>query len=706
MAGINQFSMKSKLMTLLMGVSLGSVLLLGILSWVRLKAVFQTQVFEHLTSVRSSKGREVEAYITNLRDYMKVLSEDRTMVAAMVNFSAAYRALQNESIPNDWIETIETYYARDFLPALAENVEGPQIVANYRPLSQASQYLQYHYVANSAASDEGVDTVTTDSSGYAQQHAIYHPIFQNLIDTFGYGDLYLIDFNSGEIVYSVNKRPDYATSLDRGPYRRSSLADVVEAVRDNPGRGFVQVVDFEPYVPNLVAPAAFFAAPIFNGPHIVGIVALQLPPERLNDILVGTQNWVDEGLGETGQVYLVGEDAQMRSVSRELLEDADTYRETLRRVGLSAETVDLVYDLNTSVLLQPVETKATQAAMAGESGTEIIQDYKGTQVVSAYAPLRLEGLRWAVLAEMDKTEALGATTMMQIYMSTIAVIIVLVAALLAQLAAHAMVNPIRRLIMAGDKLQKGEPLDNLPSHGTDEVGQLGASFKHLAQTLNERADLVSQKSSENEALLKNILPETVATRFRQGEDSIADEIQQATVLLAKIGGLDQEDTSEIAAAAFSTLISEFNRIVKRTGFEPQSMADTTYLAVCGLSAAYFDQQERGIKVAQAMLKVLQAVNDRYQSRLHIQIGVHSGAITAGVVGSDPFTYKLWGRTIEIATQLPEQAEPNQIVVSQPIYERLKDRHHLLAHGSVIADDVESLTTWHLVTDKVPVGSSA
>lgn len=708
MAGINQFSMKSRLMALLMGVSLGSVLILGILSWLRFRAAFQHQVFDHLTSVRASKGRQVESYIKELRKHLEVLSEDHTVVSAMVNFNTAYRSLQNEVVPDEWIDAIDTYYARNFLPALADNVESPQIVANYRPLGQASQYLQYHYlIKNTLLNTTSSEAVRIDNSTYAQHHSTYHPILQNLIDTFGYDDLYLIDFNSGEIVYSVNKRSDYATSLDRGPYRRSSLADVVAAVRDNPGRGFVQVVDFKAYVPKLAAPVAFFATPIFNGPHIVGIIALQIPPDRLNDILVGTQDWAGEGLGDTGQVYIVGDDTLMRSVSRELLEDPKAYQAALEKIGLSPQVINLVDKLDTSTLLQPVDTVATRFALAGESNTQIIQDYQDRPVLSAYAPLKLDGLRWAILAEIDKAEALGPITRIQIYMSIVAVSIILVIALLAGWVAQSLVNPMRQLIDASQKLQTGESIDTIPLVGSDEVSQLGASFKQLVQALSDQSALVTAKNLENETLLRNILPATVATRFRQGEESITDAVQQATVLSARIIGLVHEKVPAAIAIAFSALISEFDRIVKRLGLEPQSMADETYLAVCGLSDAYFDHQERGVKAAQAMLRVLQSINEHYQVKLSIQIGIHSGAFVAGVVGTEPFAYKLWGDTIRVVTQLPEQADPNQIVVTQPVYERLKERYDLSSHGSVTADGMEVLPTWHLVTDKttVQVGSS-
>ncbi|ESA32809.1 family 3 adenylate cyclase [Leptolyngbya sp. Heron Island J] len=96
-------------MALIVGASLGSLLIGGTLSWLRFRQAFQRQVFDQLTSVRASKGTQIESYIKGFQDWLDLLSEDRTVISAMVEFNGAYRSLQNETISNEWIETIETY---------------------------------------------------------------------------------------------------------------------------------------------------------------------------------------------------------------------------------------------------------------------------------------------------------------------------------------------------------------------------------------------------------------------------------------------------------------------------------------------------------------------------------------------------------------------------------------------------------------------
>ncbi len=99
---------------------------------------------------------------------------------------------------------------------------------------------------------------------------------------------------------------------------------------ENPEFGAVQIVDFKPYTPSYEAPSAFLATPIFNGPHIVGILALQLQVDEIDKVMTGNQNWKADGLGRSGETFLVGSDLRMRSTSRFLLEDPEGYDQVLR----------------------------------------------------------------------------------------------------------------------------------------------------------------------------------------------------------------------------------------------------------------------------------------------------------------------------------------------------------------------------------------
>ena len=701
----NQLSIKSRLTALVLGTSLSSLLIAGILSWLQVRRAFQTQVFEHLTSVRASKGKQLEDYFSMLEGHIATLSEDQMIVSAMVELNSGYRELQNQAIADDWMTAIDGYYADDFLPALSKNVQSVQIAANYRPTSQAGQYLQYQYIVKNGTTNKIELDDAGDGSAYSRAHVRYHPLFRNLLVEFGYNDLYLINYTTGEVVYSTHKNVDYGTSLDRGPYRRSNLADVIASVRNDPGRRFVQVADYRPYVPTYSTPAAFYAAPIYNGPHIVGILAVQFPVARIRTILTGHQEWEQDGLGETGQVYVVGADFLMRSTDRSRLEAPDIYQERLERLGLSPQTLNLVETLDTSILLHPVETAATEAALAGNINTEIVSDYRGMSVLSSYAPLRLKGLRWAILAEMEQAEAFGPVTALQIYMGILGVILMLLIAWLANVAAHSFAQPIQTILEVAGRIRAGERDVDIDIGGDSKSGQLAEALQGVLQDLHAQETLTAEKEAANVALLENMMPVPMAARVRQEPLPIFDTVQQVTVLVARLTGLQELTTQgdpQTITDTLNRLITTFDDKARTYGLEPHLTLDNTYVATCGLAQVFLDHQERAVNFALDLVRLVESGQDGFPPTLDLQIGIHSGGAIAGVVGTandrGKFMYKLWGNITTIALELnPAGGASNSILVSQSIRQQLSDRYFLVPSAPLRLPDIGTIPRWMVFT---------
>ncbi|NEQ98014.1 MAG: hypothetical protein F6K30_15065 [Cyanothece sp. SIO2G6] len=697
-----QLSIKSRLIALLVGVNLVALLTGGLLSLLEFQRAFRQQVFENLTSVRVSKAKQLETYLDDVRGHVATLSENQMVVDTMVTLNSNYRDLQNQAIADDWIEAIEDYYAEQFLPPLSDRSSGTYIVANYRPVTQAGQYLQYRYIVqNSIANLEEISDAN-DGSQYSRTHSTYHQRLRTITTEFNYGDLYLINFDTGEVVYSVYKRPDFATNLDRGPHRRSNLATVVNAVRADPGRGFVKVVDYDPYIPSQLDPTAFMAAPIYNGPHIVGIIAVQLPQERINTLLTGNQEWMDLGLGQTGQVYVVGDDFLMRSTARRLLEDAAAYRNTLERLGQTPQTLTLIETLNTSILLQEVDTVATTAAFAGEISTRLIRDYRGVPVLSTYAPLRVRGLDWVIVAEIDQAEAFRPITILQLYMSILGVILILLVTWFANFMALDLFRPIRKLLHVTHQIQSGQREVDLDFGRDSKLGELGNALNMVLQEIQHQEALVAEKNRVNENLLNNMLPAPLVPRFIKGDPVIADAIQQATLIVVRITGLQaltQAQASEKIVVLFDRLVRVFEEKAQYYGLETQLTIDETYIATCGIAQAFLDHQERTVNFALELVRLSETGSEGFPAEIDLQIGIHSGPVVVGVVGAPTFMYKLWGSTVEVVLALnPKGGASNSILITQTIRDRLKGRYMLVPCPPLYLEDKDTpIARWMVFT---------
>lgn len=692
----SQLSVKSKLIIMLLVVSLGAALTIGYLGWRSSRTALQTASFNQLTSVRASKAYQIETYFQNMRNQVETLSKAESTAGAMVRFNRAFRQLDQTAVPSTWHETLDSYYENEFFPRLAPNISGEPTLAVYKPESQAGNYLQYYYIAanENPVGEKHLLDDAADGSEYSDVHHRYHPFFRELIEKFGYYDLFLIDYDTQEIIYSVFKEADYATSLADGPYFQSGLAEVVDKVRANPQVGAVQIVDFRTYAPSYEAPAAFIATPIHNGPHIVGILAIQLPVDEINRVVTGDQNWAADGLGESGETYLIGPDLSMRSVSRFLIEDLEGYLAALRAAGVSQSDIQKIEQFETSILLQKVDTAAARSAISGDTGTQVVNDYRDIPVLSAYQSLDLAGLDWAILTEMDLAEVNQPVNRLERNLLISITILVLVVTVIAIIASYIFVYPLNALIKGAQQVGTGQDMVRLTSG--DEFSNLAETFGNIVTRIRQEAEAVEHEKHKNEAILKNVLPGAVIERMNREEQGL-DEVQGVTVMFARVIGLTTLATQQGQEIhLLEELNQAFDDMAHKYDMDRIEIIGESFVAACGLTKPHLDHGKRTLDYVLSLSNILQRFNQHHDITLSLAAGIDSGTVTIGIMNTDHFGYDIWGKPLDFASDLLAAAPLNTILVTPAVYERRRDLYVFQPYGSVQLKDQTQLEAWHLV----------
>jgi methyl-accepting chemotaxis protein len=354
-------------------------------------ATLRKEAMSKLTAVRQVKRAAVERYFQSIENQIQTFSEDRMIVEAMRGFGQAfaeYRAdtqLTDEALAEQRAAVAE-YYNGDFSRTYSQqNGRQPDTASTLAKLDADSIALQYAYIRanpNPLGSKHLLDQAR-DESAYSKLHGKVHPIVRSYLEKFGYYDIFLVDSETGDIVYSVFKELDYSTSLINGPYADTNFGEAFRAANAATDKNAIFLVDYQPYAPSYEAPASFIASPIFDGDEKVGVALFQMPIDRLNAIMSERA-----GLGTTGETYLVGPDFLMRSDSF-LDPDGHSVAASFRNPATGS-----------------VKTTAAQAALSGKSGEQVIQDYNNNPVLSAYCPVSVGKSTWALLAEIDVAEAM------------------------------------------------------------------------------------------------------------------------------------------------------------------------------------------------------------------------------------------------------------------------------------------------------------
>ncbi len=702
MRSLDYLSIKSKLIAMLLGVSSFSILVTAYLGYQSGQANLTSRVFSQLTSLRASKAYQIESYFKNIQNQTETLSENPAVIAAMQEFTQAHRTLESVKIPAASDQKLTAYYQQEFLKRLAKAEAGSPVLESYLPQSAASRYLQYQYIANNPNSvgKKHLLGMARDGSAYSQIHGRYHPIFRKIIEKFGYYDMFLIN-PQGTVVYTVFKETDFTTNFATGAYKTSNLARLMTQMQQAKEKNYSQIIDFEGYGPSYGAPAAFIAAPIFNKSELIGVLAFQLPVDEINNVMTGNRKWEGDGLGKTGETYLVGKDYLMRSVSRFLEQDPKAYIESLRTVGVNDDVIGRISQYKTSILQQNVQTQGITEALTGRQGTQILKDYRGIPVLTSYAPLKIEGLDWVILSEIDLSEAYEPIYSFTRQVLISATLLMLLLTLIAMALAYLFVKPIQHLIDSARKVQEGGMDTIVPLNPHDEFGELAQSFNAMLNSLHTQTNLVAEKNRENDQLLLSIFPAAIAKRLKLGEKDIAEDISNVAVIFADLTGFSKLSASMTAyeiVHLLNDVFAAFDEAAERFGMEKIKTIGDSYMAICGLSVPYLDHDKRAIGFSLELQSVMRRFNLERGFQLNIQVGINSGDVVAGIVGRNKFIYDVWGDTINIASNLRDACPVGEVLVSETVYQRLRDLYDFEAWINVErSGSKETLSAWRLKT---------
>ncbi|MGB3239090.1 MAG: adenylate/guanylate cyclase domain-containing protein [Geitlerinemataceae cyanobacterium] len=190
------------------------------------------------------------------------------------------------------------------------------------------------------------------------------------------------------------------------------------------------------------------------------------------------------------------------------------------------------------------------------------------------------------------------------------------------------------------------------------------------------------QKDRNEQLLLNILPARIARRLQQDENSIADRFEDVSVLFAKIVGFTElaaTRTPKEQVNFLNLIFGQFDELAKQHQLEKIKTLGDTYMVTGGVPMSSSNAAGAIAQMALEMQAATLKISETLTHPVTLQIGIHTGSVVAGVVGSSKFSYDVWGETVNIARQMESTAQPGQIQVTAQIQAQLQEQF-LLTEG--------------------------
>lgn len=464
----------------------------------KLELISNTQAQRLENSLRMVQ-QQVAGYASNV--------QARRGIAALGSAHRGYRlnavVRSREDTQAEESEMIQ-YLEQGFVSELKRSA--PSLAFNsdsyVRGLSKSNLILQYYYWINSEGEWNEKDMVdeADDRSRYSLGHREYNQELRELAAYYQYADVYFIN-PGGDIVYTLRKLPDFSLNIEHEMLNDSGLAKAFTQALNLKATDDPVFANFSEYIPALGEPSAFFAMPVFDltaeatTPELLGVFAVRISTNQIESILSNNGNREAQGLGRTGDTYLINRDGYLLSSKREFDEESATFFADLPELtDITRGRINLRGSLTGLVRL---DSEGIQRARAGEQGISAYTNPLGNEVIGSFRALHFAGAEWLLLTETDSNEALAAVGVLRkeviSYGIGITLAVFFLAFFSALYVARSLSKPISILRGSITNIQAARDLtQKSPLTSNDEFGQISTGLNRLLDDIAESVKLTRQ----------------------------------------------------------------------------------------------------------------------------------------------------------------------------------------------------------------------
>ena len=551
------------------------------------RKIIDNELTKELKLIREIKKDTIQTFFNLMKDQVVALSQNRMVIDATNEFHDSFHTFEKEMKEkgvnlNSKKSSLSNYYNNDFLASYKEKNNGQAADTSLMlsQLSDESLLLQSTYISENIYPLGSKDNLIESGNGtaYDKIHSKYHPIFKDYLKRFSYYDIFIIDSDDGNVIYSVYKELDYATCLKKGSFSDSGLAECFRKANALEKTTAFAFTDLDNYTPSYESPAGFIGSPIFSGNEKIGVLIFQVPIDKINQL-----SEISSSLDIPANNSLVGPDKLLRS-----------------DVNYSSKfKVENVFR-NKSLTMN---NSAVEDALSGKEGVATITNVEGNNSKVAYTPINILGANWALLSEIEVSAIdkeiekmdLAAISMNEKLVSS-TVMAVIVAAVLIILIAWYFSRWIS--IPLSNASNNSENINNSAKAVNVEITRIASSIDEMSNVIKEIASNCDQAASASVDAVK------VAEESEERINSlniVSDEIASVLTIISRIA--EKTDLLALNATIEAAAAGEAGRGFSVVANEVQNLANQTSTATKEITEKINEIQLRSKESSESILKI-------------------------------------------------------------------------------------------------------
>jgi adenylate cyclase len=203
---------------------------------------------------------------------------------------------------------------------------------------------------------------------------------------------------------------------------------------------------------------------------------------------------------------------------------------------------------------------------------------------------------------------------------------------------------------------------------------------------------------QSDELLHNILPDSVAERLKSSPEMIADEYEEVSVLFADVVDFTPMSSAmppERLVGLLNQVFSTFDRLVDEMGLEKIKTVGDEYMVASGVP---LPRPDHAVAISEFALRVQEHLdNSKFDGhRIQMRIGINSGPVVAGIIGTHKFAYDLWGDVVNTASRMESEGVAGSIQISEATHELVKDTFVCESRGVIPVKGKGNIETYLLL----------
>lgn len=568
---MSRAGIKTKLIFSFLGASLLPLAVTNYYSYWKSQDALVKSSMEQVESIRQVTKSRLEGYFANTKSRVETVAHSRMTIDILQEFTKGFNNYAKEANVSQvdlisYKKDLANFYTSQFGAEYSKQNDGKSFdfKSLLNRLNDNQIAIQSAYIEKNPSGLGQKDKLDSppENTSYNRTHAIYHPNFRELLQKFEYYDIFLIDAETGNIVYSVFKELDFGTSLKTGAFADSGLGKVYQKAMTLGEGDSVYMSDYASYFPSYENAASFVGAPVYDNGVLKGVIAFQLSFEVVNKITLQKSTKYD-----SMETFIVGSDYLMRS---------DTKADAANRNVKSS----FRYPEKGSIKNEHIDM-----GLEGKTFIGLGNDYIGRPVVFAVGPLDVLGQRWALKTIVTQEESLAAVSQMRIALIIGALLAAFIVVSIALWYARNLANKLTQVAeglrsgagtVATTSQQIAEVSTRLSEASTEQAASLQetvASIDEISAMVQRNADSAASSSKTSEASTSaaqrgkekvELMLDSIH-EISKGNEEIMSSIQKSNQEINEIVRVIQaiaEKTKVINDIVFQTKLLSFNASVE------------------------------------------------------------------------------------------------------------------------------------------------